>query len=179
MIIGNGDIAKALKAIDRDDRIYFVSGVSNSSETRESEFTREKKLLFSLRESKHIVYVSSLSVFYSNTPYARHKRVMEQCVQTWAYTRHEPQNYTIIRVGNITWGNNPHTLINHFRGQKDRGEALEIQDTFRYVIDKDEFVDWMQMIPKWSCEMNIPGRRLKVAEIVDRYVEAFELEAVA
>lgn len=44
MIIGNGDVASVLQ--DRDDLIYFASGVSNSQETRGSEFRREKDLLF-------------------------------------------------------------------------------------------------------------------------------------
>ena len=36
MIIGNGDIASVLN--DREGAIFFVSGVSNSNEIRESEF---------------------------------------------------------------------------------------------------------------------------------------------
>ena len=38
MIIGKGDIASIL--IDREDVIFFASGVSNSSEIRQSEFER-------------------------------------------------------------------------------------------------------------------------------------------
>jgi hypothetical protein len=76
---------------------------------------------------------------------------------------------TIVRIGNINWGINPYTLINHIRGQIDRGEPLEIQDTYRYVVDKDEFLHWVGMIPVWSCEMNVPGRKMKVREIVDEY----------
>jgi hypothetical protein len=172
MIIGNGDIAGALQEVDRDDLLFFASGVSNSSETRASEFQREKSLLFRIQEIKHIVYFSSLAVFYSDTPYAQHKRQMEQCVKTWAFTRgqHPWGTYTIIRVGNITWGRNPHTLINHLRLQRERGEELEVQDVYRYVIDKDEFLHWMQLIPAWSCEMNLSGKRMKVAEIVNKYV---------
>jgi len=44
MIIGNGDIGKALK--DRDDVVFFASGVSNSQETDEKE-----SLLFCLATS--------------------------------------------------------------------------------------------------------------------------------
>ena len=43
MIIGHGDIASALS--NRKDRLYFASGVSNSSEIRESEYRREINLL--------------------------------------------------------------------------------------------------------------------------------------
>lgn len=142
-ILGNGDIASALRQVDRDDRIYFVSGVSNSSETRASEFKREMDLLCRVAKHHHVVYVSSLAVFYSDTPYAQHKRAMERRVKRFAW-------WTILRVGNITWGSNPHTLINHLRGQKERGEKLDIQDAQRYVIDKDEFLYWVNMIPDWS-----------------------------
>jgi hypothetical protein len=45
MIIGNGLIAKSLKNIDSKDHLYFASGVSNSLETRSSEFEREFSLL--------------------------------------------------------------------------------------------------------------------------------------
>ena len=45
MIIGNGNIARALKDIDRDDLLFFASGVSNSQEDRESEYKREMELL--------------------------------------------------------------------------------------------------------------------------------------
>lgn len=166
MIIGNGDIASALRDIDRDDRIYFASGVSNSAETRASEFRREMTLLADVtyrNRGMHLVYVSSLSVFYSNTPYADHKRTMEYLVKKRA------QLHTIVRVGNIDFGSNPHTIINFLRSQLQRGEAMTIQDTYRYIVSKDELLHWLRLIPSWSCEMNIPGERLTVQQIVDRY----------
>ena len=161
MIIGNGDIASMLP--DRPDLLFFCSGVSNSGETRESEFLRELTLLRSY-PNVHLVYFSSLCVFYLDTPYARHKRAMETLIK-----RHW-QRYTILRLGNITWGTNPHTLINFLRARRAAGLPLEIQDTWRYVVDQDEFLHWVNMIPPWSCEMNVPGRRMKVADIVREYV---------
>lgn len=164
LIIGNGDIASALKDIDTSDRLYFVSGVSNSREFRQSEFNRERDLLMAQRWSEHLVYVSSLCVFYSNTLYAHHKREMEGRVKKFS-------RWTILRVGNITWGNNPNTLINYLHARRLAGQPLEIQDTERYIIDKDEFLYWVKMIPDWSCEMNVTGRRMSIAEIVKEYVE--------
>jgi len=163
MIIGHGDIATALKEIDHDDRIFFASGVSNSRETRQSEFWREKHLLMQCDAQKQIVYFSSFAVFYAGTAYASHKREMERIVKTFP-------RWTIVRLGNIDFGNNPHTLINYLRARKAAGERLEIQDTYRYVVDNDEFLYWVKMIPAWPCEMNIPGRRLTVQQIVDEYV---------
>lgn len=160
-IIGNGDIASVL--IDKPDWIYFASGVSDSSETRKSEFDREKDLLFQQEFTKHLVYFSSLCVFYSDTPYAGHKKRMENYVKMFPH-------YTIVRIGNITWGKNPHTLINHFRLQKALGKKLNIQDTYRYIIDNDEFLHWMGLIPEWNAEMNLTGRKLSIQQIVNEYV---------
>lgn len=159
MIIGNGDIANVLP--DKEDFIFFASGVSNSKENRESEYKREEQLLMQQDFSKHLVYFSSLCVFYSNSRYAQHKLAMEKIVRTY-FVR-----WTIIRLGNITWGNNPHTLINYLKAHP----SAEIEDVERYIADKDEFLHWINLIPKWSCEMNITGRRMKVEEIVKEYVQ--------
>lgn len=162
MIIGNGDIASVLK--DREDRIYFASGVSDSQETDEAEYMREKKLLLSQDNKRHLVYFSSLCVFYADTRYAKHKREMEELVRG-VFT-----HYTIIRLGNITWGVNPHTIINYLRKRHKACEPLEIRDTYRFVVDETEFLYWMSMIPDWNCEMNITGRRMSIKEIVEEYV---------
>ncbi|OHA88491.1 MAG: hypothetical protein A2653_00970 [Candidatus Zambryskibacteria bacterium RIFCSPHIGHO2_01_FULL_43_25] len=161
MIIGNGDIASALP--DKKNRLFFASGVSNSQETRESEYAREKTLLFKQDRNSHIVYFSSLAVLYGKNRYVQHKREME------ALIKQEFLRYTIMRLGNITWGTNPHTLINYFRQQLKADKPITIQNTYRYIIDKDEFLHWIGLIPDWSCEMNITGRRMKVSEIVDEY----------
>lgn len=158
MIVGNGDIASVLT--DREDRLYFVSGVSNSQETRRSEYEREKNLLLAQDKYRHIVYVSTLAVFYTDTLYVQHKLRMERLIKK--HFKH----YTIIRIGNIDWGTNPNTLINYLRAHPD----AEIKDVYRYVVSKEEFLYWVNLIPEWPCEMNIVGRRLKVKEIVDEYV---------
>lgn len=158
MIIGHGDISSVLK--DRKGFIFFASGVSNSKEKRESEYEREIDLLTKQDRTKHLVYFSTLSIFYANTQYTRHKLFMESLIKKYFET------YTIIRLGNITWGTNPHTIINYMKAHKD----AEIQDVYRYIVDKDEFLHWIDLIPDWSCEMNITGRRMKVQDIVKEYV---------
>jgi hypothetical protein len=158
MIVGHGDIASVLK--DRDDIIYFASGVSNSNETRWSEFKREFDLV--MLQSGHLVYFSSLCVFYSDTLYAEHKRKMEKIIKRTF------ENYTIVRLGNITWGDNPNTIINFLRNKIKNNEPFEVQNTQRYVIGKEEFLHWVDLIPEWSCEMNITGQLLTITEIVRR-----------
>lgn len=92
-IIGNGDLASVLT--DREDIIFFASGVSNSKEERPIEFEREMKLLLQQPRNKHLVYFSSLSIYYAKTEYARHKRIMEKTI------RNHWESFTIIRLGNI------------------------------------------------------------------------------
>jgi hypothetical protein len=163
-IVGNGDIAKAISEIEPTDKLYFCSGVSDSSEVRESEFQREIDLLLKQDRNEHIVYFSSLSTFCLDSAYFQHKRHMEDLVKE-NFPKH-----TIVRIGNIDWGTNPHTLINFLRNRYKQGEPLEIRDTYRYVVSKEEFLYWVNLLPNWSCEISIPGRRMKVAEVVKEYV---------
>ncbi len=163
MIIGNGDIAKVLK--DREDRLYFASGVSNSKEKRRSEYEREKKLLLAQDNYRHIVYFSSLSIFYTDTLYAQHKRRMERLV------KENFPHWTIIRIGNITWGNNPNTIINYFRDKFYHHEKVEVIDAYRYIIEKEEFIHWINLIPDWNCEMNLTGKMLTIKQVIELYVD--------
>lgn len=158
MIIGNGDIASALKEVDRDNLLFFASGVSNSQETDEEEYSRERHLLVNQNRNYHIVYFSSLAVFYTTSRYVRHKKEMESVVK-----RFFPM-HTIVRIGNITWGNNPHTFLNAYKAK-----PYEPKDEYRYMLEKEEFLHWIKLIPQWNCEMNIPGQRMKVADVVKKY----------
>jgi hypothetical protein len=161
MIVGSGDIARVI--IDRENRLYFAAGVSNSLEVRESEYLRERLLLQQQDRFRHVVYFGSLSIFYSDTRYAQHKRQMEDLV------RKGFRHHTIVRLGNITWGTNPHTLINSLRAKIQRGESFPVRDVYRYLVNKEEFLYWLDLIPDWNCEMNITGRRMKVKDIIAEY----------
>ena len=67
MVIGNGLLAKSFSNfLDDDSILIFASGVSNSSETRISEFEREYDLLnekLSKFNSARLIYFSTLSIF--------------------------------------------------------------------------------------------------------------------
>jgi hypothetical protein len=167
MIIGRGDIASAIAdvpSLDCPDRIYFASGVSNSQESDAAAYEREAALLMQQDFTKHLIYFGSLSVFYANTRYTQHKRTMEALIRTH-FAR-----YTIMRLGIIDWGTNPHTLINYLRAEHKAGRPLRIDNTYRYVLTMGEFHHWLGLIPDWSCEMNITGTRMTVQQIVNRYV---------
>ena len=163
MIVGRGDIASVLN--DRENVIFFVSGVSNSNETRESEFMREMELLDKQDKTKCLFYFSSISVDdiekVGSNPYLQHKRKMELLIKS------NFENYNIIRIGNITWGNNPNTFINYIKNKKSKGEPVQIKDEYKYVIDKEQFVMLTDNLP--SVGQNticVFGRMAKVAELV-------------
>ncbi|WP_370899348.1 hypothetical protein [Chryseobacterium gossypii] len=118
MIIGNGLIANSLKEIDSKDLLFFASGVSNSLETRDSEFERELILLKdALRNNSgcQLVYFSTLSVndqSKQNSRYVIHKLEIEN------YIKNNSDNYLILRIGNIVGkGGNPNTLFNFLKNR--------------------------------------------------------------
>ena len=161
MIIGNGTIASVLP--QREDLLFFASGVSNSSEVNETEYQREIDLLLSQDKRKRIVYFSTLSMFYNSTRYTQHKKFMEDLIKKTF------KRWTILRLGSPTWGNNPNHLVAFFRNKIKKGEPFQVWDTERYVLEKDEFLHWVNRIPTWNCEMNIPGTRMSVKDIVKKY----------
>lgn len=164
MIVGSGDIASVLGPFDTKGFNFFASGVSNSQEKRESEYGREYKLLMEQPRDARLVYFSTLSIFYGESRYITHKLSMEQVV------RETFPQWTIIRLGNITWGNNPHTLINFFRRQLQEGVEPTIVNADRFIVELEEFLYWITLIPGFNCELNIPGQRMKVREVWEKYV---------
>lgn len=154
MVIGKGDIASAI--IDRDDVIFFASGVSNSACSDPAKFKREEDLLKTMPRNIHLVYFSTLSIYYNWNPYVAHKKRMEQLVKDLF------QSYTIVRLGNISWGTNPNTLLNYLKANP----KAEIQKVYRHIIDKEEFQYWMRVIlVKQRNEMNCPGKMVWVPDL--------------
>ena len=161
MIVGNGNIAKVLE--DREDLIYFASGVSDSNCKDINQFNREIDLLMSMNFNKHIVYFSNLAIYYKNDDYTIHKIFMEDIIKK------NFNSYTIVRIEVCEWVNNPTTILNVFKRKIDNNEEILIQDTTRYVLSLDEFLYWMKLIPVGrKNEMNILGKKMTIKEIVDK-----------
>jgi hypothetical protein len=160
MIIGKGSVASVLE--DRDDLVFFASGVSNSSCTDEKEYEREFNLLKTVPTDKHVVYFSNLGIYYKQDRYTQHKRDVEE------YIRNNYTSYTIVRIEVCEWVKTPNTILNVFKRQLAEGIEPKIQDTTRYVLSLDEFLYWVKMIQSGvRNEMNILGRKLTIAQIVD------------
>lgn len=161
MIHGTGDIASVLT--DKPGYTYFACGVSNREPISQRQKEREMYQIWQAKNEGMFVYFSTLSVYYSDSEYTRHKIDMEKIV------RARFKDYTIVRIGNIDWGTNPNTLINYLTDKIKKGEPYEVQDTYRYIVSKEEFQHWIEMIPeKGKHEMNITGKMMKVIEIVER-----------
>ena len=160
MIIGKGNIARVLE--DRDDLVFFASGVSNSSCKDEKEYQREFNLLKTVPTDQHVIYFSNLGIYYKEDRYTQHKKEIEE------YIRNNYKSYTIVRIEVCEWVTTPHTILNFFKNQLNQGIEPIIQDTTRYVLSLDEFLYWVRMI-KFGIrnEMNILGRKMTVAEIVE------------
>lgn len=160
MIIGNGLIANALQNIDSENFIFFASGVSNSLETRNSEFEREFSLLkdaLKNNDNLKFIYFSTLSVkdqSKQDSHYVLHKLAMEN------YIKSNSKNYLILRIGNIVGnGGNPNTLFNFLKNQiKNNNEFSLHLKARRFLLDIEDIADFL----KSRC-LNISNKILNVA----------------
>ena len=162
MVVGIGDIASALKDLDRDDFVFFASGVSDSQCTDELDFKIERSLLLIQDRDKRIIYFSSLSIFDKKSAYTDHKKDMECLVERYF------DNYCIVRIGNIAWGNNPKTVVNYFRNAIKNKQPVVIKDEYKYICTLEDFKYWIGKIPDFNCEMNITGERIHAKELYER-----------
>lgn len=141
MIIGNGLIANTFKTYsDNQDVLIFASGVSHSKSDNSEEFLRERKLLKSCIENhdeKLLVYFSTYSVLdpsLSETPYVRHKLLIEELIKKSA------KRYLIIRASNIVGpSGNPNTIFNFMRDRILNNESIEIWNhVYRNFLDVED-----------------------------------------
>lgn len=163
MIIGNGDIASIL--IDREEVIFFASGVSNSKETQESEYEREKKLLCNQDKTKCIFYFSSIDIDniekFKRNRYLQHKKEIED------YIKNNFINYNIIRIGNITWGKNPNTFLNFIKNKIKNNEPVYISDEYKFMIDKEQLLQLTNNLPLvGQNQLSVFSKMAKVKDLI-------------
>lgn len=140
MIIGNGLIASLFKDSDREDVIFFASGVSNSLETRSEEFLREENLIKkTIQENpeKIFIYFSTCSIYDSSktgSDYVLHKLKMEQII------KNSTEKYLILRVSNAVGnGGNPNLLMNYLVRSVKSSETVNVHTkATRNLIDAED-----------------------------------------
>lgn len=148
MIIGKGLIANVFKNKyeNRHDVLIFASGVSNSKETKVSEFERELILIKSYIKTKALfVYFSTTSIkdkHLSKSSYINHKINMEE------YIAENALNYLIVRTSNVIGSQgNKATVINYFYEKINSGENFDLWiKAKRNLIDVDDFNDIVNIV---------------------------------
>jgi UDP-2-acetamido-2,6-beta-L-arabino-hexul-4-ose reductase len=139
MIVGFGLIGSSLMSVDYSGVTVFASGVSNSQETNQGSFSRERELLkrhLSQPRESHLIYISTCSVHDSlqnASPYIEHKKEMEKLVLS------EPRT-SIVRLPNVVGPNgNKRNLVNYLVGAITSGERVFVQELAkRYLLGVDE-----------------------------------------
>lgn len=140
MIIGNGLIANLFREYDRENVVFFASGVSNSLETDKSAFLREENLIRNtIKENpnKIFIYFSTCSIYDSSkngSSYVNHKLKMEQIVEELA------DQYLILRVSNaVGKGGNPNLLMNYLVNAFHQEKEITVHTlATRNLIDADD-----------------------------------------
>jgi nucleoside-diphosphate-sugar epimerase len=155
MIIGKGLIATGfeLSKEDYSNYIIFASGVSNSKEINDSEYTREKKLILkTIKENKNlkIIYFSSILVDTTKNKYFNNKLEIENLIKK------NSNNYIIFRLPQIIGNHgNPKNLVNHIKNSIINGDEIIINSEIeRSLLDIDDLVSIVNYCKdKINCEI--------------------------
>lgn len=165
MILGRGTIASIIP--DREDFIFFACGESNRFElTSYRKSVERERILSHIDTNKMFVYISGLHIYYPDggrSDYNTHKLCMEETV------KNNFRNYCIFRLGSVTWGDNPNTIVNFMKQQIAINPEFKGREVFRYLHSKEELQHWFSMIPsQGKHEMNVTGKMAWVPDLVEQ-----------
>lgn len=178
MIIGRGLIASLFIDEDRDDIIFFASGVSNSLEDNPQEFLREENLIKKTMEEnpdKLFIYFSTCSIYDSSktgSDYVLHKLKMEQLI------KNSCRKYLILRVSNAVGnGGNPNLLMNYLIRSIKNNETINVHTkATRNLIDAEDIKNiTFQLIEKSELNkiVNVAYVQnytiIEILEIIERF----------
>lgn len=172
MIVGSGLLAIGFFDSNEsyNDYLIFASGVSDSKETKESEFMREKELLIeTLNEHKNLkfIYFSSVLAGVSNTPYYTHKLEMEELIKQTA------NDYIIFKIPQIIGKTgNKNNIFNSFKYSINNNIEITIfNDVTRSLIDINDLVKIINFcISKCNREVILLStiEKIKVIDLVEK-----------
>jgi hypothetical protein len=141
MIVGDGLIATGFEGLKEhySNYIIFASGVSNSKETSDNEYNREKNLVLkTIKENKNlkIIYFSSILVDITKNKYFKNKLEIENIIKK------NSDNYIIFRIPQIVGKNgNPKNLVNHIKNSIFNENEITIHSNVeRSLLDIDDLV---------------------------------------
>ena len=147
MIVGNGMMATACKAIDRSNVIFFASGVSDSGETSRNAFARESNLLDSYicYKDKILVYFGTSTI--NDSVYSQHKQKM--CDKAKTAERHIVLNLSQV-VGR---GGNANNFFNNIFTALTNGGEIKTCPVYRSLIDVDDII----RVLEWLLDNHLYG----------------------
>ncbi len=178
MIIGKGLIASLFADCDRENTIFFASGVSNSLEIRPEEFSREENLIqetISANPDKIFIYFSTCSIYDSSktgSNYVLHKLKMEQKIKDLC------EKFLILRVSNaVGKGGNPNLLVNYIINAVKNDETINVHTkATRNLIDAEDIRNiTLELADKKSLNKIINLAYIKnysiieILEIIERF----------
>ena len=141
MVIGSGMIAQGFSYYENDPTVViFAAGVSDSTCTIETEYTREIHLVEEVIKKYPdvtFVYFSTTAVKdpdLRETPYVKHKLFMGEKIAG------ECKNFLLLRVSNVVGpGGNEKNLLSYFVNKIRRGEKFEVwKNSYRNLIGVEE-----------------------------------------
>lgn len=177
MIVGNGLLAKVFSHLytDRSDVTIFASGVSNSTETRQEAFERERRMLLENLDGPcaKFVYFGSCAVGNPHetiTPYLTHKSAMESLALSSGKA-------IILRLPQVVGrSSNTNTLTNFLYHKIVSGEHFAVwSQAERNLIDVDDVVSISSFIieKQWINSLVAPIAALKSSPM-PLIVDSFE-----
>lgn len=153
-VIGTGLLARAFSGAKfATDCVVIASGVSNSSERRQSEFEREARLVHrSILENidQRILYFSTCSILQQvGTPYTHHKMEMEALVTKMAPVFH------IFRLPQVVGLARNTTLVSHFVAGIIGERKIQLQrDAYRNLLGVTDVVRLVSHLASGSIGLN-------------------------
>ncbi len=158
-VVGDGMIGRACRMCFPDDPevTFYAAGVSNSEATDFRDFEREvERFHASLNPERTLVYFSTCMT--GNTPYAKHKAMMEDLV------KRQPK-WLILRLPIVAGRtSNPHTLLNYLYSRISRSERFVLHaKARRNVIDVGDVVQ----IAEWLLNDEVRNEVVNVASPTD------------
>lgn len=150
MVVGRGLVASLFSEYSTSDEVLiFASGVSDSSEQRESEFKRELDLInlhLSNYPNSLFVYFSTCSVtdkIFKNRKYTIHKLAVEKLIM-----KSSSSNFLICRLSNLVgFGGNSKNIFNYLVQSVINGKSINIwRNASRSLLDVDDMKSILESV---------------------------------
>lgn len=182
-VVGGGLIAKSFVNWNcSKDCVIIASGVSNSQETKPSEFERESALIIeSIRSNpdSRVVYFSTTSVFQAEkTAYVKHKLEMEKLVEATS------PSFNIFRLPQIVGLVKNTTLISFLVNNISQGKRISLQkNAERSLLDISDLVRLTKLFIENNLAPNTTvtlsgGDNVAVLDIVKEISKILHKEAL-